>query len=199
MPKLTDTQLIILAAAAKRDDGAILPLPKKLKLDSHAGATVFHDLLKKRLIAETAASSEAAAWRDGEAGQRMMLVATKAGRRAIGAAAANERTVTPKAGMKGRRGSRRTAPTSPTYRWTRRSRGGVAEAGPAVRPGTKQAQVIDLLRRPQGASIAELVKATGWQQHSVRGVIAGALKKKLGLAVTSKKAEDGERRYGIQK
>src|SRR4029077_11337918 len=89
MPKLTDTQLIILAAAAKRDDGAILPLPKKLKLDSHAGATVFRDLLKKRLIAEKAASSEAAAWRDGEDGQRMMLVATKAGRRAIGAAAAN--------------------------------------------------------------------------------------------------------------
>src|SRR4029077_17507492 len=92
-------------------------------------------------------------------------------------------------------GSKRTAPTSPTYRWTRRSRGGVADAGPAVRPGTKQAQVIDLLRRPQGASIAELVKATGWQQHSVRGAIA--LKKMLGLAVTSKKAEDGERRYWI--
>jgi Protein of unknown function (DUF3489) len=198
MPKLTDTQLIILAAAAKRDDGAILPLPKKLKLDSHAGATAFRDLLKKRLIAEKAASSEAAAWRDGEDGQRIMLVATKAGRRASGAAAANERTVTPKAG-KERRGSKRTAPTSPTYRWTRRSRGGVADAGPAVRPGTKQAQVIDLLRRPQGASIAELVTATGWQQHSVRGVIAGALKKKLGLAVTSKKAEDGERRYWIQK
>ena len=199
MPKLTATQLIILAAAAKRDDGAILPLPKKLKLDSQAGATVFQDLLTTRLIAEKAASREAGAWRDGEDGQRIMLVATTAGRRASGAAAANERTVTPKAGMKGRRGSKRTAPPSPTYRWTRRSRGGVADAGPAVRPGTKQAQVIDLLRRPQGASIAELVTATGWQQHSVRGVIAGALKKKLGLAVTSKKAEDGERRYGIQK
>jgi hypothetical protein len=82
MPKLTDTQLIILAAAAKRNDGAIL-LPKKLKLDSHAGATLFPDLLKKRLIAEKAASRAAAAWRDGENGQRMMLVVTKAGRRAI--------------------------------------------------------------------------------------------------------------------
>ena len=89
------------------------------------------------------------------------------------------------------------APTSPTYRRTRRSRGGVADAGRAVRPDTKQAQVIDLLRRPQGASIAELVTATGWQQPSLRGAIAGALKKKLGLAVTSKKAEDGERRYCI--
>src|SRR4029077_17507490 len=122
MPKLTDTQLIILAAAAKRDDGAILPLPKKLKLDSHAGATVFRDLLKKRLIAEKAASSEAAAWRDGEDGQRMMLVATKAGRRAIGAAAANERTVTPKAGMKGARGCQRKAPTDPTSRGAPRER-----------------------------------------------------------------------------
>ena len=108
--KLTATQLIILAAAAKRDDGAILPLPKKLKLDSQAGATVFQDLLKKRLIAEKAASREAGAWRDGEDGQRIMLVATTAGRRASGAAAANERTVTPKAGMKGRRGSKRPAP-----------------------------------------------------------------------------------------
>jgi hypothetical protein len=158
MPKLTDTQLIILAAAVKRDDGAILPLPKKPKLDSPAAATVFQDLLKQGLIAETAASSDAAAWRDGEGGQRLMLVATKAGRRAIGAAAANERTVTAKAGMTGRRRSKR-----PTYRRPRRSRGGVADAGPAVRPGTKQARVIDLLRRPQGASIAELVKATGWR------------------------------------
>lgn len=52
MPKLTDTHLIILAAAAKREDGAVLPLPKKLKLDSHAAATVFQELLKKRLIAD---------------------------------------------------------------------------------------------------------------------------------------------------
>ena len=79
--KLTATQLIILAAAAKRDDGAILPLPRKLKLDSPAAATVFQDLLKQRLIAETAASREAATWREGEDGQRLMLVATTAGRR----------------------------------------------------------------------------------------------------------------------
>jgi hypothetical protein len=50
----------------------------------------------------------------------------------------------------------------------------------------------------RGASIAELVEATAWQPHSIRGVIAGALKKKLGLAVTAERSEDGERRYRIK-
>ena len=195
MPKLTDTQLIILSAAARRDDGAILPLPRKLKLDSDATATVFKDLLKKKLIAEQPSSSEAAVWRDGEDGERMMLVATTAGLHAIGAAAVDEGTSTPK---KARWGSKRKAPTSRMSPRTRRSRGSAADAGPAVRPGTKQAQIIDLLRRPQGASVAELVEATTWQAHSVRGVIAGALKKKLGLAVTAERSEDGERRYRIK-
>jgi hypothetical protein len=51
---------------------------------------------------------------------------------------------------------------------------------------------------PTPGSIAELVEATAWQPHSVRGVIAGALKKKLGLAVTAERTEDGERRYRIK-
>jgi hypothetical protein len=57
--------------------------------------------------------------------------------------------------------------------------------------------VIGLLRRSKGASIQEIMKVTGWQAHSVRGVISGALKKKLGLAVVSEKTEAGERRYRI--
>ena len=196
MPKLTGTQLIILSAAARREDCAILPLPRKLKLDSNAAATIFKDLLQKKLIAEQPSSSDAAAWRDGEDGQRMMLVATTAGLRAIGAAAADERTVAPKAGKKARRGPKGKSPTSERSGRTRR--GDAAAAGSAVRPGTKQAQVIDLLRRPKGASIAELAEVTAWQPHSVRGVIAGALKKKLGLAVISERTEDGERRYRIR-
>ena len=59
----------------------------------------------------------------------------------------------------------------------------------AIRAGTKQAQIITLLQRPEGAAISELVAETGWQAHSVRGVISGALKKKLGLPVTSGKVE----------
>jgi len=66
------------------------------------------------------------------------------------------------------------------------------------RDGTKQAKLIAMLRRPEGATIDQIVKATGWQKHTVRGAIAGALKKKLGLNVVSKKDEDGPRVYRIE-
>lgn len=67
-------------------------------------------------------------------------------------------------------------------------------AGPAKAPGrakSKQAKVIALLRRSEGATIEEMTKATGWQPHSVRGIISGAIKKKLGFAVASAKEKRG--------
>ena len=66
------------------------------------------------------------------------------------------------------------------------------------RKGTKQALVIDMLRRAQGATIAQIVEATGWQSHTARGAIAGALKKKLGLNVTSEKVDGKGRVYRIE-
>jgi hypothetical protein len=66
-----------------------------------------------------------------------------------------------------------------------------------TREGTKQALVIEMLRRPEGASIGEIVDATSWASHSVRGFMAGALKKKLGLAIGSEKDAGKERRYRI--
>ena len=66
-----------------------------------------------------------------------------------------------------------------------------------ARKGTKQAVLIDMLRREEGATIEQIVEATGWQKHTVRGAISGALKKKLGLTVTSDKNEGGERVYRI--
>lgn len=65
---------------------------------------------------------------------------------------------------------------------------------PRVRADSKQAQVIALLQRPQGTSIAEIMAITGWQAHSVRGLFAGTLKKR-GIVVTSEKAEGGGRVY----
>src|ERR1700716_484905 len=62
-------------------------------------------------------------------------------------------------------------------------------AGPPA--GSKQARVIGLLQRPQGATIDEMATAMGWQRHTVRGLISGALKKKLGLEVISEKTERG--------
>ena len=66
-----------------------------------------------------------------------------------------------------------------------------------TRDGTKQAMMIELLKRPGGATLAEIVEATGWQAHTVRGAMAGALKKKLGLTVTSEKDEVRGRVYRL--
>ena len=70
--------------------------------------------------------------------------------------------------------------------------------GAGARDGSKASQVLELLKRPGGATLAELIKETGWQAHSVRGFLSGTVSKKLGLAVTSTKAEDGERTYSIK-
>ena len=59
-------------------------------------------------------------------------------------------------------------------------------------------QILDLLKRPDGATLAELMKATGWLAHSVRGFLSGTVGKKLGLAVVSTKVEDGERTYSLK-
>ncbi len=66
------------------------------------------------------------------------------------------------------------------------------------RQDTKTAKFLDLLKRAGGATSADLMKATGWQAHSVRGFISGVLGKKMGLKVTSTKVEDGERRYSLK-
>ena len=67
----------------------------------------------------------------------------------------------------------------------------------AQRPGTKQAQLIAMLQAPEGATIAEIAEATGWQAHSIRGAISGSLKKKLGLTVTSEKLAERGRVYRL--
>jgi outer membrane biosynthesis protein TonB len=66
------------------------------------------------------------------------------------------------------------------------------------RRGSKTAKFLDLLKRSGGATSADLMKATGWQAHSVRGFISGVLGRKMGLKVTSTKVEDGERRYSLK-
>ena len=73
------------------------------------------------------------------------------------------------------------------------------EVSPAAQPEPRQTKiqaVVALLRRPEGVRIEDIMSATGWQAHSVRGAMSGAIKKGLGLSITSEKI-DGARVYRI--
>ncbi len=192
MPKLTDSQLVILSAAARRKDGTVLPLPRSLKVNKAAATTVLKSLLKKGLVAERPAAADAAHWRETRDGGRTALAITDTGLQAIGVEV-DRKTSKQSSSTKARpKQRRRRAEPKPSG-----AKGKGRTSPPAVRPGTKQALMIDLLKRKKGATIEEIVEATGWQPHSVRGAISGALKKKLGLTVTSERVGDRGRVYRI--
>ncbi len=192
MPKLSDSQLVILTAAAQRQDGAVLPLPRSFKVNKFAAATLLKSLLKKGLLKERPAAADEPHWRETRDGARTALVITDIGLQAI-RVDADEKTskespsTKPKPRQRSRRAERKRSGSKPNGR-----------TSPAAgRPGTKQALLIDLLKRKKGATLEKIVAATGWQAHSVRGAISGVLKKKLGLAVTSERARGGSRIYRI--
>jgi len=196
MPKLTDTQLVILSGAAKRQHGSLLPLPNKLNLAAEALTATVGVLMKRKLAAAAPAAPGIAVWREDN-GQPMMLVITDAGLRAIGvtpdeATSSSGTKTRPAPKPRGRKAGRQKAVGSSHSKDRRSASRNEADGSrKGVRSGSKQAKVIDLLRRSQGASIEEMMKATGWQAHSVRGVMSGALKKKLGLTITSAKEKRG--------
>ncbi len=85
-----------------------------------------------------------------------------------------------------------TRPTAPkTAKPASRKRSARASSKPAAGPDTKHARIIAMLRTPAGATIASLVIATKWQQHSVRGFLAGVVRKKLGLNLVSEQTDKG--------
>ncbi|TFL19497.1 DUF3489 domain-containing protein [Jannaschia formosa] len=192
MTKLSDTQLVILSAAAQREDRNVLPLPGSLR--GGAAAKVVSALLSRALIAETTSDTQTKAdaalnriWRNDADGRAILLHITDAGLAAIG--------VEPEGGDSELTG----ADEVPS---TEASQHAPAETDPAPkartpRTGTKQAKLIEMLRAESGATIDEIVAATGWQPHTVRGAFAGALKKKLGLEVTSEKVEGRGRVYKL--
>jgi len=180
--RLSDTQLVILTAAAGRDDGAALPIPASLTLRGGARDKVLKSLLKRALVEERPAAVNADYWRACDDGQRLALVITAAGLEAMGEEPEEAAIAPPKA------------------RNRKRTSGSPETAGSdvcTVRTGTKNAIVLDLLRRKGGVSIPEIMSATGWQAHSVRGFLSGHVRKKLGKDVLSEKDDDGVRRYRI--
>ena len=196
MTKLTDTQLIVLTAAAGRDDGSILPLPDSIR---GGAATKVVDALIARGLAERI-EDERIAVND-------LVRITRAGLVAInadpddGAQAATD--------AHGGEDGTVTAPGSETAATDAdgATRAATSDDEPATKPkrraprrkreGTKQAALIAMLRRKQGATIAQIAETMGWRRHTIRGAISGALKKKLGLTVISKKPEGGDRVYHI--
>ena len=186
--KLTDTQLVILSAAAKREGGQILPLPKSLKMNAGAITLVLKSLLKRKLVAEAEAAIDLVAWREDKAGCRFALAITPAGLEAIGA------EPVPAAASQAVSGSRKLdKATKPNGK----AKPAAEVQKPSMRPGTKLSLLIELMRRKTGTTIEEAATATGWQHHSVRGAISGALKKKMGLDVTSAAVEGRGRVYRI--
>ena len=96
-------------------------------------------------------------------------------------------------------GGRETEPAAPAPAKAKKAATGRngANAPRKARTSTKQAHVVEMLRRSEGATVDQIMEATGWQRHTVRGAFAGALKKKLGLTVTSEKVEGRGRVYRV--
>jgi DNA-binding MarR family transcriptional regulator len=189
MPKLTDSQLVILSAAARRQDGAVLPLPRSLKFKKAAATTVLKNLLKKGLVTERPAAADEGHWRGTKDGGRTALAITDTGLRAIGVDVDRKTSKQPGAKARPQKKRGRRAKHALT---TSKPKGKTSP--PAVRQGTKQALLIGLLKRKKGTTIEAIVEATGWQAHSVRAALTRL--RQQGLQI-DRDQEDRVSRYRV--
>ena len=215
MSKLTDTQLIVLSTASQRDDRGV-ELPANVK--GEAARKVVDKLIRAGLLEEVRASGSLPVWRRNDDSGPTALCITKNGLKAIdiedeATTAPEETSVLRHAPVRGVEksalkaiasrkqisvASQKSARRKHSPGKSKTKAGGKSASGQhrESRPNSKQAKVIVMLRAPAGTTIATIMKATGWQQHSVRGFFAGVLRKKLKLNLSSEKT-DGDRIYRI--
>jgi hypothetical protein len=177
MTRMSDTQSLILARAAARPGNLALPLPNGLA--GAAAKMVAGKMIARGWLEEVEANLRQGEplWRETGDGHGTTLIATATGLEAIGIDPVVASAVT---------SARKTKP-KPEVAPTSEATGTPKPI--TIRAGTKQAQIIAMLQRPEGATIAEMAEATSWQSHTVRGSLSGALKKKLGLPITAEKVE----------
>lgn len=191
MIKLTDTQLIVLSSAAKHDEGLAT---RPSNLNPSAAMKVASSLIDKGFAREIRAKADAPVWHENEDG-RFALKITKAGREAIGAddevQGAMPSSATPplpaktkSAGSKpGANRDAQKSPAAPTKRAPadKTATGADVSSPTQIRAGSKQARIIDLMSRPKGATLSELIEATDWLPHTTRAALTRLRKRGLFL------------------
>jgi Protein of unknown function (DUF3489) len=186
--KLSDTQLVMLSAAAQRDDRSLTP-PEKLK--GAAAHKIAMKLIAAGFVKEVKAKAGMPVWRrDEQNAQSYALKLTDAGLNAIAVTADDD--ATPTADEEPSRKEQSPAQPAPTAAGASSAPSAQALAMPrAPRVGTKLAQAIEMLRATEGATIPELSEAMGWLPHTTRAVLTGLRKRGYGLRLDRSDAGRG--------